>query len=169
MAEKSDTLHSHVWSAITGKPNTFSPSTHSHDDRYFTESEMNNKLAGKSDTSHNHNNQYYVKSEVDTKLNGKSNTNHNHAWSGITGKPTTFIPSSHNHNDLYFTEEEINKMLHLSGGNISFVNDADAFKVFMQTSDAKFVLYFELNKQENVIKINRVMNGVWGTPKKIYP
>ena len=169
LAEKSDTLHSHVWSAITGKPNTFLPSTHSHDDRYFTESEMNNKLAGKSDTSHNHNNQYYVKSEVDTKLNGKSNTNHNHAWSGITGKPTTFIPSSHNHNDLYFTEEEINKMLHLSGGNISFVNDADAFKVFMQTSDAKFVLYFELNKQENVIKINRVMNGVWGTPKKIYP
>ena len=54
MAGKSDTSHSHAWSAITGKPTTFAPSTHSHDDKYYTETEMNNKLAGKSDTSHNH-------------------------------------------------------------------------------------------------------------------
>ena len=29
-------------------------SSHNHDDRYYTEAEMNTKLAGKSDTSHNH-------------------------------------------------------------------------------------------------------------------
>ncbi len=39
--------HSHAWSSITEKPSTFSPSSHNHNDQYYTESEMNNKLAGK--------------------------------------------------------------------------------------------------------------------------
>ena len=40
----SKTSHSHAWSAITGKPSTFTPASHTHDDRYYTESETNNKL-----------------------------------------------------------------------------------------------------------------------------
>ena len=44
-----------TWGEITGKPSTFTPSSHTHDDRYYTESEMNTKLSGKSDTSHTHN------------------------------------------------------------------------------------------------------------------
>lgn len=46
--------HTHAWDSITGKPSSFTPSSHTHDDRYYTESEMNTKLAGKSDTSHTH-------------------------------------------------------------------------------------------------------------------
>ena len=42
------------WSGITGKPSTFAPSTHNHDDRYYTESEMNTKLNGKANSSHTH-------------------------------------------------------------------------------------------------------------------
>lgn len=42
------------WDGITGKPETYSPSTHNHDDRYYTESEMNTKLAGKANSSHTH-------------------------------------------------------------------------------------------------------------------
>lgn len=34
---------------------SYAASGHTHDDRYYTESEMNTKLAGKSDTSHTHN------------------------------------------------------------------------------------------------------------------
>ena len=37
------------WSGVTGKPSTFPPSTHTHDDRYYTEAEMNTKLAAKVD------------------------------------------------------------------------------------------------------------------------
>lgn len=33
------------WNGITGKPSTFTPSPHIHDDRYYTETEINNKLA----------------------------------------------------------------------------------------------------------------------------
>ena len=35
------------WGNITGKPSTFPPAAHSHDDRYYTEAEMNTKLAAK--------------------------------------------------------------------------------------------------------------------------
>lgn len=39
------------WSGVTGKPSTYTPSSHTHDDRYYTESEMNAKLDGKVDLS----------------------------------------------------------------------------------------------------------------------
>lgn len=42
------------WGGVTGKPGTFTPSTHTHDDRYYTETEMNTKLAGKANSSHTH-------------------------------------------------------------------------------------------------------------------
>ena len=42
------------WDGITGKPGTFAPSAHNHDDRYYTESEMDTKLNGKANSSHTH-------------------------------------------------------------------------------------------------------------------
>ena len=42
------------WDGVTGKPGTFAPSTHNHDDRYYTETEMNTKLNGKANSSHTH-------------------------------------------------------------------------------------------------------------------
>lgn len=42
------------WDGITGKPSTFTPSAHNHDDRYYTETEMNTKLNGKADSGHTH-------------------------------------------------------------------------------------------------------------------
>ena len=47
--------HTHSFDSITGKPSTYTPSVHTHDDRYYTESEMNAKLAEKSNTDHTHN------------------------------------------------------------------------------------------------------------------
>lgn len=41
---------------------------HTHDDRYYTETEMDSKLAGKSDTGHTHDDRYYTESEVDEKI-----------------------------------------------------------------------------------------------------
>lgn len=54
-----------VESGLSGKSNT----SHTHDDRYYTETEVNNKLAGKSDTSHNHDSRYYTETEVNNLFN----------------------------------------------------------------------------------------------------
>ena len=87
------------WSGVTGKPSSYTPSTHTHDDRYYTESEMNTKLAGKSDTTHTHDNRYYTESEIDSKVNE------------INTKINTKSDTSHNHDDKYYTEMEIDTKL----------------------------------------------------------
>ena len=46
-----DTATSVPWSGITGKPSSYTPSSHTHDDRYYTKSEMNTKLGTKVDLS----------------------------------------------------------------------------------------------------------------------
>lgn len=57
---------------------------HTHDDRYFTEAEINNLLSGKSPTNHNHDNRYYTEAEVNGLLSGKANSSHTHDASNIT-------------------------------------------------------------------------------------
>lgn len=41
---------------------------HTHDDRYYTETEVNNLLAGKSNTGHTHDDRYYTETEVNNIL-----------------------------------------------------------------------------------------------------
>ncbi|MBA7465159.1 hypothetical protein ES707_00321 [subsurface metagenome] len=57
--EISDFWDAAFWGNIPDKPSTFPPSAHTHDDRYYTKTELND---GQLDT------RYYTKSQVDTKL-----------------------------------------------------------------------------------------------------
>lgn len=43
-----------AWASVSGKPSTYTPSGHTHDDRYYTESEVNNLLNGKANSNHSH-------------------------------------------------------------------------------------------------------------------
>lgn len=52
-------------------------SSHNHDDRYYTETEIDTKLSGKSDTNHNHDDKYLgktAKAADSDKLDGKDST-----------------------------------------------------------------------------------------------
>lgn len=77
--------HSALWNYIKSKANSvyqpkgsYAASSHTHDDRYYTETEMNSKLAGKAEKSHTHDDRYYTESEINTKLSGKSDIGHDH-------------------------------------------------------------------------------------------
>ena len=59
-----------VGDALARKANT----EHNHDDRYYTEDEINVKLSKKSDDSHTHDERYYQQNEIDEKLKVKANT-----------------------------------------------------------------------------------------------
>ena len=43
-----------AWNNVSGKPSSYTPGSHTHDDRYYTESEVNNLLNGKADSNHSH-------------------------------------------------------------------------------------------------------------------
>ena len=69
-----------------------SVSGHTHDDRYYTETEIDGKvqeinsaIAGKAAGNHTHDDRYYTETEIDNKLGGKSNTGHSHVSSDVTG------------------------------------------------------------------------------------
>lgn len=110
-------------------------SSHTHDDRYYTESEMNTKLSGKSDTGHTH-----IKSEI-TDFPSSMPASDVSAWAKASTKPTytasevgadasgaaaqaltdakaytdTAVAgkadSSHTHDDRYYTESEVDTKL----------------------------------------------------------
>lgn len=72
----------YLWGKLKEK---FAPKSHSHDDRYYTEAEINSKLDGKSNTGHTHDDRYYTETEIDTKLNGKAPNGHTHQYLSLYG------------------------------------------------------------------------------------
>ncbi|MGW4158691.1 tail fiber domain-containing protein [Streptomyces sp. NPDC004788] len=76
-----------TWSSISGRPNTFEPTPHTHE---WTE--VVNKPTSFNPTSHTHD-----WAQVTGKPSTYAPSTHAHDWDTITGKPTTFAPSSHSH------------------------------------------------------------------------
>ena len=76
---------SSLWKNQTASDAGLAAASHTHDDRYYTETETDTLLNGKSNTGHTHDDRYYTETETDTLLNGKSNTGHSHAIADTTG------------------------------------------------------------------------------------
>lgn len=53
-AGTADSANSVAWENVKDKPTTFPVEAHNHDDRYYTEAEVDGKLSGKSNTDHTH-------------------------------------------------------------------------------------------------------------------
>lgn len=50
-ATQADIAGSVAWNNVSGKPSSYTPSSHTHDDRYYTESEIDTKLSGKANAT----------------------------------------------------------------------------------------------------------------------
>lgn len=72
-----------AWTEVTAKPATFPPDTHTHDDRYYTEAEVDTALAGKQAAG-----DYATTTELTSGLAGKAATVHSHAVADVTGLQT---------------------------------------------------------------------------------
>ena len=69
----------HITAAERNAWNSKAAGDHIHDDRYYTESEINNKLSGKADSDHTHDDRYYTESEINNKLSDKADSDHTHS------------------------------------------------------------------------------------------
>jgi hypothetical protein len=86
---------------LTEVPDEFTPSEHTHDDRYYTESEVDTKLGGKANATHNH-----TKSEITDFPTTMTPTAHQHTKSEITDFPTSMPPTAHDHDSDYYKKSE---------------------------------------------------------------
>ena len=143
LAGKSDKTHNHN--------DDYAPKSHNHDDIYYTDDEVDNLLAGKSDSGHNHNDKYYTESEIDKKItdlqaeiDADVKTEKERAMgvedalqAAIDGK----APSSHNHDDRYYTETEMDGKLKTItdsiSSNVSTLNSAIATAKSSAISESK--------------------------------
>ncbi|MDC4242444.1 hypothetical protein NE398_20135 [Clostridium tertium] len=83
--------------------NLQAPKAHTHDDRYYTETEANNKFVTKDelgDAGYGD----MTKSVYDTNNNGIVDKAESVEWNGILNKPSTFQPSSHEHTKAQITD-----------------------------------------------------------------
>ena len=78
-----DSAGSVPWSGVSSKPSTYPPSSHTHDDRYYTESEVDSKLNGKANTKHTHT--ITDTTGLQAALNGKADATHTHVIADTMG------------------------------------------------------------------------------------
>lgn len=88
-----------TWATLEGKPSTFPPATHNHDDRY------------------------YQKSEVDGLIPDVPAAP---TWSTLSGKPATFPPAEHNHDAQYAVKSLETQVSTLEGELVTLQNNYDA-------------------------------------------
>ena len=116
------------WENVQNKPTSYTPTSHSHDDKYYTKGQVDSKLGGKSDTGHTHSQfTQETKFSNDTFTDPLPNTSVAIKASGgiatdliYEGGSTlsskyqakgSYASNTHTHDDRYYTETEMNSKL----------------------------------------------------------
>ena len=114
---KADKNHTHIKSQITDFD-------HTHDDRYFTETEVTNKLAGKSDTGHTHTKSEITDFPTSLPANGGTADRAINGPFGLLGGAK--VAESYNFEDLLNNELCSNQTGGLRGGSICVIPGQEA-------------------------------------------
>ena len=125
-ATYADKEHSHSWESILLKPEEFPPSSHDHDDKYYTESEVDLKLDAKADSTHNHDATYAKKSHsheiaevegLQAELDSKASATHSHSYNDLDDKPTIPVVPDIELNDSTETSGKYISKIEVDGTN----------------------------------------------------
>lgn len=104
-------------------------SEHSHDDLYYTESEVDTLLSSKADSTHNHDSAYDTKGSAETALaSAKEYTD-----SAVSG----LASASHTHDDRYYTESEIDTKIDTINTSLSSKLDSSALSNYSTTEESQ--------------------------------
>ena len=99
---------------------TVANDSHTHDTRYYTESEMDTFLAGKASSSHTHDDRYYTETEVNNLLDDKRDANQTITLTGdVSGSGTTSISVSVNDNSHSHTINNVTNLQTSLDGKLS--------------------------------------------------
>lgn len=121
----------HVTDAEKQTWNSKANSSHNHDDRYYTETEINNALSSKANSVHAHDDKYYTKTEVNNSLGGKANNGHTHDDRYYTESEadSRFAAKSHTHSIAQITDfkdstADLNNRISALEGKISAMQNS---------------------------------------------
>ena len=141
---------------------------------------LQTSVAGKAAASHTHDDRYYTESEIDTKLSGKSDTGHTHTKSQITDFPTSLKnPNALTVNGkTYDGSEAVNAGVQtVANGGTGVTTQANINRAFIGNLEAgesnvtdgtEFVSSYASNNgfAENAVFVNtpykRKFSAVWG-------
>lgn len=107
---------------------------HNHDDRYYTEDEINVKLSKKSDDGHTHDERYYQQNEIDEKLKVKANTINIH---------TLTIPTT-----SQLTDDTVDRYSKYIDLDIDGITSKDVISISVTPASAKAASYAQFANPE---------------------
>ena len=128
------------WANITGKPSTFPPSSHTHTKAEITDFAHTHTKSQITDFAHNHDERYYTETEIDNKIDGlkddiddkqdKITSSNKLAYSLLSGTPTIPTTTSElTNNSGFINQRELDNALDskqdtlVSGVDIKTVNN----------------------------------------------
>ena len=135
---------------------------HTHDDRYYTETEIDSKLGGKSNTGHNHDDRYYTESEINSKLAGKSDTSHSH-----TTHLTTDIAASADLNTIT-TAGWYKCPMSATAAGLKNCPTKIAFAMEVLINAGVTQKLYEYDSSVPKVYIRNYHYGAWGEWKRVY-
>jgi len=114
---RAPSVHTHTWESITGRPNIFAPSAHTHNANDVNAGVLNiariptgttsatvslgnhtHTLAQLGAAAATHTHTIAQVTGLQAELNNRAPSAHTHTWESITERPDTFTPSAHTHN-----------------------------------------------------------------------
>lgn len=135
---------------------------HTHDDRYYTETEIDSKLGGKSNTGHTHDDRYYTESEINSKLAAKSDTSHSHST-----HLTTEIAASSDLNAVT-TPGWYKCSASATAAGLKHCPTQIAFAMEVLSNAGVTQKVYEYDSSTPKVYIRNLYDGTWGEWKRVY-